>query len=207
MKKNLILLIIIAIVAIGGVVAFVWSYNQMIHYRDNSEEIAFQAAEKAKSEQYQADEEIFNEKIKQPYEKFSGPADYGSVSFNYPRTWSAYNVKNDSSGYQVVFYPGVIPPQTNDTPVALKIEVINANYEDELSSHESAAKKGELTASPITIGQDQKGVMFNGKLKKDYVSSFVLLKLRDKTLLIQTDTDEYLTDFDEIILASFEYLP
>lgn len=207
MKKNIILIVVIALVAIGGIAAFVWAYSQMTYYRDNSAEIAAQAVEAGKAEQYIADEEIFNEKMKEPYSEFVGPADFGSISFSYPRTWSAYNVQNNSNGYEVIFYPGVIPVIDSDTPVALRIEVISKNYEDELSSYERYVENGELTASPITVSDGQEGVIFNGNLSDDFESSFVVLKLRDKTLIIQTDTDKYLGDFDDIILATFKFVP
>lgn len=207
MKKNVILIIIIALVAIGGVIAFAWSQNQVAYYQENVEEITRQVSEEARAEQHKIDEEEFKERIKQPYKEFAGPADFGSISFNYPQTWSAYNIINDSKGYEVVFYPSIIPPLTDDTPVALRIKIMDSSYESELKKYESSAEKGELTVSPITIGQDQEGVLLNGNLEKDFTSSFVLLKLRDKTLMIQTDTSGYLNDFDDTILASFKYTP
>lgn len=207
MKRNIIAVVIIVVVAACGIGAFIWSYSQMVYYRDNSEEIAYLAAEVAKKEQYKVDEETFNEKMKQPYAEFVGPADFGSISFNYPRTWSAYNIQNDSKGYEVVFYPGVIPPMDDNMSIALKVQVINNEYEDELSYHEDATKEGALSAAPITISDNQEGIIFNGNLEDDFTSSFVLLKLRDKTLLIQTDTDKFLSDFNDIILKTFNFVP
>jgi hypothetical protein len=195
------------IVAIGGIVAFILTHNDMVYYRDNADKIAYQAAEAARNEQLMIDEESFDERMKQPYAEFVGPSDYGSIGFNYPRNWSAYNSKDDSSGYEVIFYPNVIPQITKDTPVALKVGVINNNYEAELANHESAIKNGKLSAAPFTTNQGQQGVIFNGNLNNNFVSSFVLLKLRDKTIMIQTDTDKYLNDFDEIIFESFNFLP
>lgn len=207
MKKNIVLFVAIVLIAVGGIGAFIWAYSEMTHYRDSSEEIAYQAAEEAKKEQYMADEEAFAEKMKQPYLEFVGPADYGSISFNYPRTWSAYNIQNDSKNYETVFFPGVIPPIDSDTAVALRIQIINSEYEDSLSVYDSKVKNGELSASPITINQDQKGVLFDGSLNDSFKSYFVILKLRDKTLLVQTDTDKYIDDFDDIVLESFTFVP
>lgn len=207
MKKNIIFIAVIVVVAVGGVAAFIWAYSQMTHYRDNSAIIAAQAAEVAKNEQRVVDEEAFNEKMKQPYAEFVSPSDFGSISFNYPRTWSAYNIQNNQSGYEVVFYPGVIPLIDNKTSVALRVKVINKNYEDELNSYERSVGSGSLTASPITVSDGQQGVIFNGNLNDGFKSSFVLLKLRDKTLMIQTDTDEFANDFNEVILATLKFIP
>lgn len=209
MKKNIYIALIalVSLLAIVGVVGFIWSYNEMTYFRDSSDEIAYRAAEDAKKQQYISDEELCAEKMKQPYKEFTGPADLGSITFNYPSTWSVYNVKSDNSGYETVFYPDVIPTVSKDTPLALRLEVINKNYEAELKTYDSDVKNGKLKALPITTENKQEGVQFNGRVNEDYTSSFILLKLRDKTIRIQTDTDKFLGDFDDIILPSFEFLP
>jgi len=207
MKKNAFFIVAIALVAIAGIVAFGWAYGQIGHYRDNAEEIARQAVEVAKEEQFRADEEAFAELAKEPFAVFAGPADFGSVSFEYPRTWSAYNSANDKNSYEVVFYPEVIPFLSKDTPVALRVSVLNTEYESELKKYENDTKKGVVTVTPITVNQGEKGVRVDGNINKNFTSSLVLLKLRDKTLALQTDTDKYLGDFDDVILVTLKYVP
>jgi len=207
MKKNAIFIVVVALVAIAGIAAFGWAYGEIAHYRDNVEQIAQQAVEVAKEEQFVADKEAFAEAAKQPFATFAGPADFGSVSFEYPRTWSAYNSANDKNSYEVVFYPGVIPLLSNDTPVALRVSVLNTEYESELKKYESDAGKGTVTVTPITVNESEKGVRVDGNINKNFTSSRVLLKLRDKTLALQTDTNKYLGNFDDVILATLNYIP
>lgn len=208
-KKTTVIIILISILAAVGIGGFIWSYNQMTHYRDDSEVIAAEAAEVARKDQFEIDEEAFKEKLKEPYKEFVGPTDLGSIRFNYPLTWSAYNTINSIDSYEIVFYPGTIPPINDDTPLALKAEIINSNYEEELNDYYDIINEGQgqLEAEPITVSGDQKGILFRGHVNENYTSMFVLLKLRDKTLVIKTDTDRYISDFENIVLASLKFTP
>src|SRR5690348_6967522 len=80
----LVVLLIIAL-AFGG-----WAFSQMRHYKDDSKQIVAVAVDKAKQAQKTQLEQQFAEQSKSPYKTFQGSPTYGSLSFNYPKTWSAY---------------------------------------------------------------------------------------------------------------------
>jgi hypothetical protein len=204
--------VVLGLLAAGGLAAFAWSYSQMLHYRDNSDSIVASAVVDAKEQQLLADEAAFLEESKKPYSNFSGPADFGSVSFDYPKIWSAYNVKNDKDGYQVYFYPNLMPPLSEDTALALRFSVENKSYEEVVKTYNADADKGSLTATPLTIGQTEefagfKGLRFDGQVGKNLNGSIALFKVRDKTLSLRVDSSNWLNDFDNIILPSLNFVP
>jgi hypothetical protein len=215
-KKPINLPVIIAIVlglttAIAAG-AFIWSYGQMLHYKNDADVIVAEAVTDAKDQQFQADELAFLEEAKKPYNHFAGPSDFGSVSFDYPKTWSVYNVKNYKDGYQVYLYPNVMPPIGEDTALALRLSVENKAYDETVKSYSGDAEKGTLTAAPWTVGQTDdfagfKGTRLDGQIGKSLNGSIVLFKVRDKTLALRTDASTWLGDFDNIILNSLKFVP
>jgi hypothetical protein len=209
---SLIVAVVLALTTIGGLAAFVWAYQQMEHYKNDTDQITAEAVIVAKQEQFQADETNFLEEAKKPYTTFSGPADFGSVGFEYPKTWSVYNNKNDGSGYLAYFHPGIVPPVVDTTPLALRLEIMNRAYDEVVKSYQNSVTKGDLTATPLTIGKTEdfkgyEGIRFDGQLTDKLDGALVLFRIRDKTLSLRVDASDYLGDFDEIVLASLKFVP
>ena len=176
-----ILLVITSILAI----VFIWLYIQ-------------KAAEVAKKETQM--EEAFAEREKDPYQDFAGPVDYGSFSFKYPRTWSQYIAKDAVNGgdYEAYFNPYAVNPVSNSTINALRLRIRDVSFDSVARSYESSIKNGKLTLKTQTVG----GVLANiytGEVAKDMSGAVMILKLRDKTVLLQTDSMNFIDDFYRII--------
>ncbi len=208
----LITTIIFVVLAIGFGVGFGWSYMQMVDYRDNVADKVGVAVEAAKKEQKAADQTQFNEDYKKPNYQFQGPSDYGGVTFDYPKTWSMYVAKDakDGGDYQAYFFPRTVPPVNNQTAFSLRVLISNKSYDDILKTYESKIKKGDLTATTLTIGKTDKfsgyqGMRINGQFDKTINGSVVIFKIRDKTLQVFVDNQEYIKDFNETVIPSLKY--
>ncbi|MDR2524526.1 MAG: hypothetical protein LBC95_03255 [Candidatus Nomurabacteria bacterium] len=209
---SLVVAILLALTTILGAVGFGWAYNQMSYYQNETDVIVAEAVEAAKVEQQQSDETHFAEEAKKPFAKFNDSNIYGSVKFEYPKTWSVYNDKTGSDGYSAYFNPGAVPAVTADRIFALRLKVENQEYKKVLASYDSAVKSGDLKATPLTVGKTDsfegyKGMRIDGKLDKISGVSLAIFEIRDKTLTLRTDSQNYLNDFDKTILATLSFKP
>ena len=218
MKRNengeinilLIVVVLVSLIAVGFVVAFVWAFGERDRYKNDSDSIVATAVEEAKTEQESTTKAWCLENEKLPNLTFSGPADFGSVKFDYPKTWASYNVDNSNSKYSVYFNPKMVPSTSNkESTFALRITVENKSYESVLKTFETAAGKGEVTIKPITVGGDKNfgGMRIDGQIDKTTKASIAVFRIRDKSLILRTDGDSFVNDFNETILKTLEFQP
>ena len=179
----------------------IWAYVNYSEQKGfNDQDVALAVAE-AKKVQQDEDEKRFAEREKQPRREFVGPTEYGRLSFDYPKTWSAYvsNDGSDRSKYEAYMHPIMIPPlDKEDTRVALRIQILNEDYERVLENYADLVKKGDLRSSSIELNGNS-GVRLDGAFSKQIRGSLVILKVRDKTVTLRTDADTFRPDFDEIL--------
>jgi hypothetical protein len=213
-KSKLIFLIttiIFAATTILGLVGYLSASSDAEKYKNESDAIVADAVSAAKVAQKEEDTAHFYEEAKKPYAEYVGLSDFGSIKFNYPKNWSVYNSQFAKDGYEVVFYPGVVPMIGDQVAMALRVSVVNKQYEAVIAEYEKFVITGQLRATVINVAQADnfagyEGIRFDGAINETLVeASFVVLKLRDKTILIRTDSVDYLSDFDEIILPTFRY--
>ena len=205
----LIVVVLVSLIAVGFAGAFIWAFGERDNYKNNTESIVATAVEEARIDQTKIEEERFLEEQKKPNIEFSAPSDFGSVKFNYPRTWASYNVDNSSSKHSVYFYPKMVPNTSNrDAAFALRMVVETKTYEATLKSFESSASKGDITITPITTGKDEnlKGMRVDGKIDKDRTGSIVVFKISDnKALTLRTDGENFMGDFNNTILQTLQF--
>ena len=212
-KGSLLLPLVIAVVLLFGSLAFgAWSYFGMQDYKNNSDkksEVAAAAAADAKAKEKDAE---FAEAEKSPVKNYKGPETYGGISFDYPKTWSAYVSENGKSAGPIdgYFQPNYVPDISSDIAFALRIQVVNSSYDTVLKSFETAVKANKATVSAYrapkvesVLGSVVVGELVSGKKQ----GTMVLLPLRDKTLKIWTEDSSSLGDFNSIILASLTFAP
>lgn len=186
---------------------FVWSYMNYIDQRDNTDQKVTSAVAAAESSQAKKLEEQFVEREKKPYIRFNGPDDLGHVSFDYPKTWSVYVAKDGTSGgYEAYLHPGVVPTVESTQPYATRVVIEDREYDLSLKSYESAVKKGTLKSTPITVN-GQTGVRLDGEFSKQRSGSAVVFKVRDKTLIIASDSTTFASDFSTVIIATLSFNP
>lgn len=184
---------------------FVWQFVQASQIRSNAQaeqDRAVAAANEELQEKLQAE---FKTTLESDTSNFVGPDVLGRVTFTYPKTWSVFveTKGTNSIPLDVTMHPNAI---TDTTPAfALRVQVIEEAYAEQVAEYNRSVEKGELTAKPVTYSE-QNGIRFDGLLEDDVQGSVVLLPLRDKTLLLQTESNNYQQVFTAI-LTSLNYVP
>ena len=201
LKTILIIALLLATVAFAGL--FIWKQLEYIFVQSDLDGQIAEAVEQAKYEQKEEDLAQFAEEEKYPLRSFVGPADYGQLSFEYPKTWSLYIAKDAANGgdYEAYFNPIAVEAVSNKTVNALRLLIRNKSFDDVTAEYRTALnnKKSNLSMSTVEINgitMDRyvgtiPGTEFNGV--------FVVFKIRDKTAVIRTDAEQFVGDFDAVL--------
>ncbi len=193
--------LVILVVAFGSF--SVWAYTNYLDQKNNVDTKVSDAVAQAKLEVSTKDEKMFAEREKEPKRQFVGPSDYGRLTFDYPKTWSAYQATDVSQGggatYQAYFNPILVPPVSVTTQkFALRITIEQKTYDQTLASLSGQIKKGDLKSSVYSDGTHT-GTMVTGNFTKDMVGTAVIVKMRDRTLTLRTDGDVFKDDFTALL--------
>ncbi|MDN5819497.1 MAG: hypothetical protein L0H36_01800 [bacterium] len=193
-----IIVLIVALLGVGGLAT--WAYVQ---YSDASTDLNSKldiAKADARKEQADIDAEKFFEKAKEPNYAFIGPDDYGRLTFNYPKTWSAFVQKDTSGGgtYQAFLNPGVVPPISSKQQFAIRVTIEETPYDKVLRKYDNLVKAGKLKASK-TSSKGHSGARLDGEFNKYIRGVAVIYKIRDKTATIQTDANTFKPDYEKLI--------
>lgn len=196
------------IMAICGITLFlvasalgVWAllaYTEQKADVDGKISLAVAAGVKKQAEE---DEAKFQESYKNPRIEFVGPSEYGRLSFMYPKTWSVYVEKDgtDRGDYKAYLHPVSVPSISGkDSRYALRVEILNKNFDDTLKQYESQLKKGELKSSNVEYNGNA-ATRLDGAFSKELRGAVVLMKVRDKTIRLSTDADSFKPDFDTLL--------
>lgn len=194
----------------ASVLALIY-YFQMQDYKNNSDQKAAVAVEIANQKQKDELEKQFEEKYKEPLVKYTSPAQYGSVSLSYPKTWSAYvNEGTGTSAVDAYFNPSFVPaPEASrDYKYALRAQILNSNYQRELDGYKQFIEKGETKVIPLSgLPNNSTGTRLEGKINDKSNGVVVIIPVRDKVLKIWTEGDVYRADFDNFIIKNLNYNP
>ena len=133
---------------------------------------------------------------------FAGPEDFGQLSFSYRKDWSLYVASEGSSSkdYQAYFNPGGVPAVGDKSArFALRVTIKNESYEKVLDTYAKLVESGSLTSSSVKFGDDTSGTRFDGAFSDDVRGAAVVFKIRDKTVVVQTDAETFKNDFNALI--------
>ncbi len=205
--------IIVLSLLFAGTMAFaVWAFMGRQDYKNNvASKVAAAVDSNTKTVQAK-DAANYAEVAKQPLKTYIGPETYGSVHISYPKTWSAYVVTADSSSMPLDMYaqPDVVPSITAETSAfALRVQVTQTSYSQTVSQYQSLQKAGTVTVTPYALPKNSTivGVRVDGQLTTTKQGSMIILPLRDKSLKIWTESTQYLSDFNNIILPNASFSP
>lgn len=207
-KDNSSLIKTIIIVALSVLLAtfiglFIWmlfNYTEAKNNLDSKINIAVAEAKEAQAEELEAE---FAEREKNPYETFAGPADYGELSFEYPKTWSVYIESDASKGgdFKAYLNPGGVNTVSEKTLNALRVsildksfETVTADYKKQMDKKDSNLKVQATTVNGVSANRYSgtiPGTEFNGYI--------VIFKIRDKTAVFRTDSVLFANDFDTLL--------
>jgi archaellum component FlaF (FlaF/FlaG flagellin family) len=205
-------LILITLLFFGAAGFGYWAFMERQDYKLNTDEKVAAAVKLARQDESTKKDKQFAEEEKNPLEIYNGPAEFGSLSIAYPKTWSAYidDTGRSSADIDGFFYPGVVPSITSkDATFALRIKVINQDYQSAVSQFNKAQQNGLVTVEPYSLPQvpDVVGVIVNGQVTKDKTGTIVVLPLREKSIQVSTEGGEYKRDFVEHVLPNLTFVP
>lgn len=199
--------IVLGIVSLLFGSIMIWA---LVNYNDqkNNVEAKIDVAEKqAKTEQIKEDQKEFDEKQKDPMKEFVGPVDLGRVTFTYPKTWSVYVASDgiNSANYEAYLHPEIVQSVTNSqNKFALRVSIVNQNYDQVLQQYSGSVKSGALSSQAVTANGFT-GTRFDGKFTEQVEGSAAIFKIRDKTLILRTDSPSFRPDFNDRILAKLSF--
>lgn len=198
----------IVIIALSLVtVTFIGLFIMMLMQRNEAQtdvdgQIAVAVAE-ALDEQADRLEAEHLENIKYPYKTFFGPVDYGELSFEYPKTWNLYVAKDASNGgdYEAYFNPEEIEPISNETVMALRLSILDDTFEDVVSSYENYLDSDQypLTVEAVTVNGGPANLYTGTIPSTDFQGMILLVKIRDKTAVLRTDSMLFENDFRKLM--------
>ena len=199
---SIVAIVVLVILVIGFGAFSVWAYLQYMDQKQNVDskiDTAVADAVKTNSEKLEGD---FEKREKEPKRQFAGPSDYGSLTFEYPKTWSAYQATDISKGggvtYEAYLNPVLVPPITTTAKFALRITIEQKTYDKTVEQYDAYVKRGDLKSSAYSDGK-RTGVKLVGNFTKDIYGTAVLLKMRDRTLTIRTDGDVFTEDYEALL--------
>ncbi len=203
-KSHNIIETLLLLVATVVAIVFIWLFVQKsVDYETATTDVDGQidaAVAMAVAENTTKMEEVFFEREKNPYKEFLGPSDYGSLSFKYPKTWSVYVERDASNGgdFKAYLNPNEVEPVSSETINALRVTIRDEAFDRVVRAYESSVKNGKLQFEVRKVG----GVSANlyvGQLPNRIYGALVVFKLRDKTVMLQTDAEIHISQFYTIL--------
>jgi hypothetical protein len=212
MNVLLVPVILLALLFIGAASFAVWAFQGRQDYKNNSDAKTATAVAANKQAVQAADAKQYAEAAKNPLKIYTGPDAYGSVKIAYPKTWSSYiDTTGSSTPLDAYFHSDYVPSTRSKETYNLRVQVVASSYDQVISQYNSL-RSGTYTAVPYTppkvpsvTGTKLSGAIFTGE--PGVTGTMVVLPLRDKTLLVWTESDAYLADFNTYILPNLTFSP
>lgn len=210
-EGSTIVIILLSIALVGMGIFGVWAF---LNYReaqsdvDSKIEIAQASAKKQEAEE-QA--EKYAQREKEPNLIFNGPADFGGISFSYPKTWSSFVASDGADGknFFAYFHPTTVPPvPTSPKQVqrfALRMAIYNGSMDEILKDYTKTIEKGELSSTAVVANGKNatklEGLFPDAANKDNRIQGVAyFFKVNDKVLMLKTDADKtFRADFDKLV--------
>lgn len=204
-------LVIFVLLFLGAAGFGLWAFKERGTYKDNAQVIIDKEVKLAEQRVSTEKDKEFVEKEKLPTKTYKGPSTFGSVEFSYPKTWAAYMNESGkgSSPLNGHLHPNFVPAVDSGTAFALRIEVIEKSYDNEMKQFDSKVKAGKVSVTPFRaeLVPDTLGARVEGEINTGQKDIMILFPVRDKTLKISTESASFYGDFANIILKSLKFVP
>lgn len=184
---------------VASLAGFVWSFSQYKTYKNDADVLIAEAVEQAKAEQATELEAQFQMERDRLYNTYVTDPVLANISLQYPRDWSFYLEQSTTGRIQIeaIFHPTVVAKADPGT-YGLRLQLLQQLYSDVVDDYQRAIEKGELNATPIQ-SNNVDGLRLDGQIDNDHTGALVILPIRDKTLVISTEANDYLSVFNEAI--------
>ena len=195
-----VLLVVSSVFAIVFAGLFVWMWINWYNANTNVEGRIKLAAQEAETAMATEKDNEYAEKEKYPFYTYTGPSDYGSLSFKYPKTWSVYVPEDGRSGgdFHAFFNPKQVGHTDDTNPLALRVSIIGEMTDQVLEDYNDKVQDQEMTLKTVVVNGANVNV-YTGLLDSDLQGIVCVFKIRDKTAIIQTDSLIYENDFNQIL--------
>lgn len=178
---------------------FIWKNGEFSELEADFDLKIDKAVSDAKTEQALEDAE----EAKKDTRQFTGPTDYGQLSFDYPKSWSVYIESDASKGGDFVAYlnPIEIEPVSNTTVYALRVTIRDKDFESVVNEYQKHLEKGDLKMETIAIGDTGATAnRYTGVIPGTELNGIIVIfKIRDKTAVLRTDSVTLENDFQTIL--------
>lgn len=190
----------------------IWAYGSRQDYKDNVDQKIAAAVKVAQGQQQQTDAKQYAEQAKQPYDSYIGPSAFGNINLKYPKTWSAYVVEDATNSNPIdgFFHPNFVPDATrNQNNFALRVQVTQTSYDNVLQQYGGQVDSKQLTVAPYSLPKVPSvvGSRLEGQLDEGKQGVMIVLPLRNMTLKIWTESNDFKADLDNNILPNFTFQP
>ncbi len=199
----------------------VWAFGSRGDYKANTDQKIAVAVEAAKIQEAEIKENDFAEREKFPLKSYDGPEAYGSIHIEYPKVWSALvdegtqqsKAATPIDGY---FYPDFLPNITATSSAttiayALRMQVTSTAYDQVLKtvSGNNSVTAGKIKISPFKAEKVPSvvGVRVEGEIVTGKTGVMIILPLRDKTVQLWTEAEQFKDDFNNKILPTLTFVP
>lgn len=199
-------IIALSLVSLTFIGLFIWMFVQYDEARTNVDGQIAAAVVTAVDENTTKLENDFAEREKYPFESFAGPADYGELTFKYPKTWSVYVAKDAHNGgdFEAYFNPKEVNEVSNETIAALRVAIRDRAFDDVAGEYQRELEGDEpnLRLESVTIGLNNNitANRYTGKIPgTEFTGYIILFKIRDKTVIMQTDSVLFEGDYNTLL--------
>lgn len=160
------------------------------------------AVARAISENTTKMEEQFAEREKYPYRTFAGPADFGSLTFEYPKTWSVYIAQDGStagSEFSAFLNPVEVYSTSNSNTInALRVSIRTASFENTVQNYDNQVKSGKMSLNVRNVGTTSANV-YSGEINNNMRGIVTIFRIRDKVVTLQTDAELFSGEYFKLL--------
>lgn len=212
MKKDVkslvktIVIIALSLLSLTFIGLFIWMYTEYSTARDDVDGQIADAVVKAVDENTTKLENEFTEREKYPYKTFAGPADYGELTFEYPKTWSVYVAKDAArrGDFEAYLNPLEVYEVSDETVNALRVAIKDESFDEVAEDYQRELEGDDATLrlESVTIGKDNNitANRYTGIIPGTELNGIVVIfKIRDKTAVLQTDSVLFQADYDTLL--------
>lgn len=207
----LIPLVLVSTLLLAALAFGFWAFAGRQDYKNNAESKIDEAVKDAEAALTIEKDAEAAEAAKRPYVVYTSPSTFGTMKISHPRTWSVYADEGGTNGAGALkgyMHPGYVPAETSSINYALRFEVLSQQYDQVLRQFDGPVRQGRAAVSGYRLPEvaNVSGVRIEGELTGLKQGVLILLPLRDKTIKLWTEGQQFRADFEEI-LKQFTFIP
>lgn len=209
--KNIFLipLVIVSLLLVSSIGFASWAFMGRQDYKNNVDAKIDDAVKVAEDNLSIKKDAQFAEDYKKPNVTYKGPSAFGTLTITYPKTWSNY-VRQQPGGTLLdgFMHPSYVSADADATNFALRYQVIQGQYDQELKKFESMVKTAKVKTSAYKSPKQEsaRAIRIEGEVQNKKQGVLILIELRDKTIKIWTEGDEFRPDFERV-LEELSFVP